>query len=403
MLKYILQRLGFAVVTLFVIIVIVYLSVAIFSNNPFVERAQNSSQGGEGSASVGSQVYIDTMRRYFNQSVNYHLTPDVPFDTKNPTFWFNLKVNPFVRLFYWFKDIFNKDHPFGLPYNEDVFTKYFDMNDPNKTIPALFFKFLKFSIIVTLPAFVISASLGIVLGVIAGYKRGKFFDVSVNFFSLVFVALPSFVLVPIFISVLLSFNVPPQAYNFTDKTVLDTNSIGNIILSWLPPIFIIVLGSLSGYITFTRNQVVTVLTSNYILIAKSKGLGKFEIFTKYVLRNISIPLATAIIPSYIGLLSGGIIIETYWQIPGTSQTFAQAFPNGEINIIMFSNVLFTALGLFTELLVDVVYTFLDPRIKYASPSRYSVKSLLTAKWSREAQFRELLKANNSQEGTLTND
>ncbi|TNK87990.1 ABC transporter permease, partial [Mycoplasmopsis pullorum] len=114
-----------------------------------------------------------------------------------------------------------------------------------------------------------------------------------------------------------------------------------VIKSWLPPILILVLGSLSGYITFVRNQVITVLTSNYVLIAKTKGLGTVEIFLKYVLRNISIPLATALIPSYIGLLTGGVVIESYWEIPGTSKVLASSFPNGEVNLIMFNTVFFT--------------------------------------------------------------
>ncbi|UWV84812.1 ABC transporter permease [Mycoplasmopsis felis] len=226
----------------------------------------------------------------------------------------------------------------------------------------MFFKFLRFSVIITAPAFIISAILGIFLGILSGYKRGIWIDASINVFALFFIALPSFVIAPILITILLSANVTPN-FILPDDSKYTTNQI---ITSWIPPISIIVLGSLSGYITFTRNQVISVLTSNYVLIAKSKGLGTVEIFFKYVLRNISIPLAALLIPSYIGLLSGGIVIESYWRVPGTSQIIAQSFPNGEINIIMFNTFFFTLLGVFTTILVDVSYTFLDPRIKYST-------------------------------------
>ncbi|WAM11518.1 ABC transporter permease subunit [Mycoplasmopsis cynos] len=90
-----------------------------------------------------------------------------------------------------------------------------------------------------------------------------------NLFSLFFIALPSFIIAPIMISILLNFKVTPS---FINPYGSDANVYSNydIFISWLPPILIIVLGSLSAYITFTRNQVITVLTSNYVLIANQK-------------------------------------------------------------------------------------------------------------------------------------
>ncbi|RIV16552.1 ABC transporter permease [Mycoplasmopsis gallopavonis] len=374
MLKYISQRIFFAILTLLIIILVVYLSVAIFTENPFVKKLQNEQS---------NNLSESAKRALFDESVRLHLTPNVNYeDYKNN--WFTLKVNPFVRLLYWFKDIFNKNAPFGLPYNPQIL-----ITAGADSIPHYFFKYLKFSIIITLPSFIISAIFGIILGVIAGYKRGTTFDVVINFFSLIFIALPSFVIAPILISVLLSVNVPPIFYNPFSETDIIAHGWNRIILSWIPPILIIVLGSLSAYISYARNQVVSVLTSNYVLIAKSKGLSTSEIFFKYVFRNISIPLAAIIIPSYIGLLSGGIVIETYWKVPGTSQVLAQSFPNGEINLIMFSTAFFTTLGLFTTIIVDIIYTILDPRIKYGSTSKYSIRAIVSAYFERNKAFKEL--------------
>lgn len=123
------------------------------------------------------------------------------------------------------------------------------------------------------------------------------------------------------------------------------------------------------YVSYTRNQVITVLTSNYVLIAKTKGLKPTQIFFKYVLRNISIPLFSLLFGSFLGLLSGSIIIEKYWDVPGTSQVIARSFPTGEINIIMFSTIFFTGLALASSIFVDVMFAVLDPKITYAAKNK----------------------------------
>ncbi|QNM93449.1 ABC transporter permease [Mycoplasma sp. Pen4] len=384
MLRYILKRLGFALITLVIIILVVYLLVAQFTENPFLKAALSKGLNSGDSSEASQKLFKEA----FEQSVKFHLVPsDLNLsDYPNGT-WANIKVSPIVRFGYWVQNLFtNKQNPFGVPYNEGILT-----TAGATTISGFFFKFLKYSIIITLPAFVISAIIGIALGIVAGYKRGSASDAGINLFALIFVALPSFVIAPILISILFSINVPPVFLNFNDEAVVKTQGWGKIILSWIPPISIIVLGSLSGYITYTRNQVISVLTSNYILIAKSKGLSRKQIFFKYVLRNISIPLAAMLIPSYIGLLSGGIVIETYWKVPGTSQVIAQAFPNGEINIIMFSTSFFTLLSLVTTIIVDISFALLDPRIKYSSSSQYSYSRFFKAYLARERQFNELTK------------
>ncbi|WP_237077115.1 ABC transporter permease [Mycoplasma phocoenae] len=230
-----------------------------------------------------------------------------------------------------------------------------------KTMPQLFFKPLRWSILISLPAFILSAFIGIILGTISGYKRGTFIDSTINIFVLIFIALPSFIIAPIAINISIAAGLPSRVF-VTDQPLLV------IIKSFLSPILVITLGSLAVYTSYTRNQVITVLTSNYVLIAKTKGLGNIEIFRKYVFRNISIPIFSLVFPSYIGLLTGSIVVEVYWQLPGTSQVIAKAFPAGERNVVMFSTIFFTFLSLITEIITDISYAFLDPRIKYSSKS-----------------------------------
>ncbi|ADE19483.1 ABC transporter permease [Mycoplasma crocodyli] len=372
MIKYILQRIGFAILTILVISLVVYILVAQFSENTFAAQYLNAGS---------NKPEIEKI--YIQRSIDFHIIPDKDLNSYVGGKWLTEKLNPLARFVFWIKSVFDSKAPFGTTFDGSLISA-----NGAKNIPDFFFKFLRYSIIITLPAFVISAILGVLLGIFAGYKRGSLFDNVINAFSLFFIALPSFVIAPILISILLTQNIPPIFYAW-DPQRIQTDGWSRIITSWLPPILIIVLGSLSGYITYTRNQVITVLTSNYVLIAKSKGLGTIEIFFKYVFRNISIPLAARIIPSYIWLLSGGIVIETYWKVPGTSRIIAAAFPTGEINLIMFNTFFFTTLGVFTEILVDISFAFLDPRIKYSASSKRSFIQQFKANKIRKRKFMEL--------------
>ncbi|HGS8484309.1 TPA: ABC transporter permease subunit, partial [Neisseria gonorrhoeae] len=102
---------------------------------------------------------------------------------------------------------------------------------------------------------------------------------SSNVFVLIFVAIPSFILAPIVITISVALGISSVVPRPGEQ------SFGVMFVSYLPPIFVMSITSLAGYVTYTRNQVITVLTSNFVLIAKTKGLSSSQIFFKYVLRN----------------------------------------------------------------------------------------------------------------------
>ncbi|MBN0919231.1 ABC transporter permease [[Mycoplasma] gypis] len=346
MFRYILERIALAILALFIISIFTYtLTAAFTSTNPF--------------RTMAIENHVKNIDEYVkNLEHQYHW--DLPI---------------IQRYFIYIGDIFSKGF-WGDIYNPKLVSGDFS------TIPSLFFEPLKYSIAVSLPAFVISAIIGIFLGTVSGYKRGTYIDSIINTFVLIFIALPSFVIAPIAINLAVKSGLPSRVFLTNEGQPL-----GVVIRSYITPITVVVLGSLAVYTSYTRNQVITVLTSNYILIAKTKGLGSFEIFRRYVVRNISIPLFSIIFPSYIGLLSGSIVIEIYWSIPGTSQVITNSFPTGEINIVMFNILFFTFLSLATEIVTDSSYVLLDPRIKYTSKSNKNYLGYLKAYYER----RKLLK------------
>lgn len=354
MIKYFGKRVLFAILALFVILIFVYTMVYTFAENPVLKTIQNLSK-------LTEKEKQDLLREAgFNKPV-------------------------LISFAHYIKGIFQGD--WGKVWNSALINR--------GSIPQIFFKPLRYSIVISLPAFFISVILGVLLGVLSGYKRGKIIDSSINGFVLIFIALPSFIIAPIFIKIGNYIGLPHKIFSFDEEGV----SVATKILSLINPILVITLGSLAAYTVYTRNQVITVLTSNYVLIAKTKGLSNTQIFFKYVLRNISIPLATMIIPYYIYLLSGSIIVEIYWQLDeGTSQILAQSFPNGEIYLIMFSTLFFTTLSLMTDIVVDISYVVLDPRIKYAEDSKNNFKLWTKAYFYRKKLLKELEIVNSSQGG-----
>lgn len=350
--KYLWKRIALAILTLFIILIFSYTLIVSFITNPFEIRLQDGSLTKEMKSAL-----IEKSREYNN----------TPIFTKIITY-------------------------FGAFFKGDYGDIYFSQSGTEaKTIPQLFFGPLKYSLMVSIPAFVISAILGVTLGVFAGYKRGTIWDSIINVFVFIFIAIPSFILAPFFLNLFgkmgfqKRFIAIGETYGSGTATFLDS------FLSIIPAIIVITLGSLSVYTLYARNQTVTVLTSNYILIAKTKGLSNKQIFFKYVFRNISIPLIAIILPSYIILLSGSIVLEKFWSIPGTSSVIASAFPNGEINIVMFNIFFFTSLTLFTEIIVDISFAILDPRIVYESNSGFDLIKFIKALIIRNKKMKAIFK------------
>ncbi|MGL5522247.1 MAG: ABC transporter permease [Metamycoplasmataceae bacterium] len=319
MFKYIFKRTIINLVTLLVLVVFAYLLIASFSKNPFA---------GE--------------------------DPDKALELFKAN---GLDRPILIRLWEYLGGMFT-----------DGFGKiYVPQGGEVNNIPQFFFSSLKWSILITLPALIISAILGFVLGTIAGYKRGTWVDGLINVFVLLFTGLPSFVLAPIMI--LLAGKIPGFLVEF--RLPQDGNWWITLKSLFLPTLTV-TLASLTVFTILCRNQIVTILSSNHILIARSKGLSNWEIFTKYIIRNISIPIISVVLPSFVYLLAGNFIIEQFFGVPGVSSIIIQSFPKGEVNITMFSIFIFSTISLFIQLILDMAYVFIDPRIKYVSSEKNDI-------------------------------
>jgi peptide/nickel transport system permease protein len=155
-----------------------------------------------------------------------------------------------------------------------------------------------------------------------------------------------------------TWGVPPKSYiPFTD------DPIGNIKMLWMPSL-ILGAGLSGGVMRFTRSTMLEVLRQDYVRTAWSKGLRERVIITRHVMRNALIPVVTVVGLQLPILFGGTVIIETVYSIPGMGRYYIASVNQLDYPVIQAINVLVALVVVFANLGVDLVYSILDPRIRY---------------------------------------
>jgi len=204
-------------------------------------------------------------------------------------------------------------------------------------------------------AFLIEITIGIPLGLLAGLRRGKSFDSSVLLGTLLIISIPIFVvgfLMQYYLGIKLGWFRPTVSGEAPWSELL------------LPGI---VLGSVSlAYIMrLTRTSVVENFHADYVRTAVAKGLPRWRVVTVHLLRNSLIPVVTYLGIDIGALMSGAIVTEQIFNIHGVGGTLFQAIKRGEAPTVVSFVVILVIVYLFANLLVDLLYAVLDPRIRYA--------------------------------------
>jgi ABC-type dipeptide/oligopeptide/nickel transport system permease component len=201
----------------------------------------------------------------------------------------------------------------------------------------------------------VTALVGIPLGALAALKQNSWIDYTIVGGSLVFRSLPVFVLAPLllvlFVLVLGIMRVP-RGWDglFHPKTIL--------------PVGILMLGPLPVVIRQTRAAMLEIFSQDYIRTAKMKGLAMWLIVVRHILRNALIPVVTTLGFIVEGLIVGSIFLDDIFAIPGFGAVAAGAFRGFDYPVIMGVTMVTSLMIIVTNLLVDMVYPLLDPRIKY---------------------------------------
>ncbi len=253
-------------------------------------------------------------------------------------------------------------------YLKNVFTK-FDFGTSWKislTTPALEVMTERIlpTVIVNLYSLILSIPLGIGLGIYAAIKKNKWQDHLISTLVIVFVSVPSYVYA-FLVQYVLYFKlrwVPTNVmYSLMDAggSYFSPKMFQSLIL----PVLALSFGEIAGLTRFTRAELTETLTSDYMLLARAKGLTRFQATTRHALKNAMVPIFPMIISSFIGILGGSMIIEQIFSIPGVGGLFLMSINQLDYDVFMLMTVFYTLIGLLAGVLVDVSYGFIDPRIK----------------------------------------
>nr|WP_317317103.1 ABC transporter permease [Peptostreptococcus russellii] len=200
-------------------------------------------------------------------------------------------------------------------------------------------------------AMLVGLLIGITLGIIAALNRGKWSDYLVSILAILGITIPVFIMGSL---LMMLFSVKLH--------LLPTTGWGGFKYTIIPTIAMC-FGSIATYARYMRSTVLEVLSCDYILTAKSKGVSKFNIVRKHVFRNAMLPIITIIGPQIVGIFTGSFIVETMFSIPGLGFYFVSSIQSRDYPMIIGTTIFYAFLFLVALLIVDIVYGFADPRIK----------------------------------------
>ena len=252
---------------------------------------------------------------------------------------------------------YNLDKPFWMQYLlylKGVFTLDFGKAFNGQPVIDLIAGAFPVTIRLALYAMAIETILGITLGVIAGVKRGGWFDSTVLVLSLALISVPTFVLgfvLQFFLGVKLGW-LPTTASN---SVTFESLTMPAMVLGGV---------SLAYVIRLTRQSVSQNVSADYVRTARAKGLPGGVVMTRHILRNSLIPVATFLGGDLGALMGGAIITEGIFNIHGVGGTLWNAIIKGEPQTVVSVTTVLVLVYIIANLLVDLLYAVLDPRIRY---------------------------------------
>ena len=201
-------------------------------------------------------------------------------------------------------------------------------------------------------ALVLAVFVGITLGCVAAYNRGKLIDSFLRVMTTFGIAVPSFVLATVML-VLFAVHLKWLPVLSGSLETFPTYVMPVISIAFYPSCYIAKL---------TRTSMLDVINQDYIRTARAKGQKTWKIIFKHALRNSLIPVITYLGPLTAGIITGSFVVETTFSIPGIGQYFVNSILNRDYPIIMGTTVLLAALVIIMNLVVDIAYKIVDPRI-----------------------------------------
>lgn len=219
------------------------------------------------------------------------------------------------------------------------------------------------TVLVNFYSFLFSIPLGIALGIFAAVNKNRWQDHFISTLIMVFVSVPSYVY-GFLVQYYLYFKaglLPLTVYSLADAG--GSWLTGKMFYSMIAPILALSFSQIAGLCRFTRAELTETLTSEYMLLARTKGLTRTEATTRHALKNAMVPILPMIISTFISILSGSMIIEQIFAIPGVGQLYIKSINLLDYDVFMMDTVFYTFVGLLAGIIVDISYGLIDPRIR----------------------------------------
>lgn len=253
------------------------------------------------------------------------------------------------QYFLYWKHVFRGD--FGL--GEQLYT--------GQEVVDIMLQKIPYTLVVNIYSIMFSIPMGLMLGIYAALKKNKWQDHVISTGVMIMISVPSYVYA-FLVQYLLCYKTgwfPLTALSRSEAEFISWPMFH----SMFPAVCALAFGSIAGLTRFTRAELSEVLTGDYLLLARTKGLTRNQAIVRHAMRNAMVPILPMILGEFIGILGGSLIIESIFSIPGVGSLYVNSINVRDYNFFMFLTFFYTLIGLVAGLVVDLSYGFIDPRIK----------------------------------------
>jgi len=305
--KYLIKRVVISLATLLTILLILFLMLEFMPGSPFNDEKLNAAQ----LALLNSKYGLDQPM--------------------------------FLRFLNYVKNMLTGD--FGVSYTISK----------NTPIATLLLSRLPISLAIGGQAVLLGTVIGLILGIIAALKHNTIWDTLTTVISVIGVSLPSYVFA-LALSYSLGYKLEWFPLLYSSKAPFESSILPTISLCMF---------TIASIARFTRTEMIEVMSSDYIQLAESKGISGIHLIFRHQLRNAMIPIITVLAPLIVGLMTGSLVIEKIFSIPGIGSLLVTAIQSNDYNVIIALAFIYSAMYIGIMLLVDILYGMIDPRIRLA--------------------------------------
>ncbi|WP_344786739.1 ABC transporter permease [Postechiella marina] len=356
MINYLLNKTGYALLTLFGVVTVIFLLFNVLPGDPakmMLGQNQTAEQVKTVKQKYGFDKPLKTQYLYYIND----LLP-ISFHSNNKEDYTFLRVNKYkaIKLF----TIGNTTTVIKPPYLRESFTKQ------GKKVSQVLAETLPNTFVLAISAIVIAIILGVALGIVSALYKDKWLDKTIQIFSTLGMSVPSF-----FSAILFAWLFGYVLHKYTNLemtgSLYELDDFGESMhIKWknlILPAVVLGIRPLAVVIQLMRNSLLEVFNQDYIRTARAKGLSEFQIIKKHAIKNALNPVVTAISGWFASMLAGAVFVEYIFGWNGLGKEIVNALNTLDLPVIMGAVLVIATLFVIINIFVDLIYVWLDPKVK----------------------------------------